>query len=238
MVRKSVHALQQLTFIVVGIFYMQAVRERALVASLPRTTSLEGAFSAREGIAEATRIAMLWDSDCRLQCIRIGFRGNPHSEDPAITFDGLPIPPSGWMYRFFSRERGRFLLLTLTPDGRCEAELHGALNYMDSQPLPADFLDSREAFRIADDSFGREFRDNGPVFRMYAQLTTWPSNAGGSVDPVPHRPNWQIHYLHPHSEELRVDLFLMLDGVTGEVLTAMEADSSGERITHDALSAK
>lgn len=222
---------------VAGALYVPWAREEALVASLPRTTSLNGPFSAREGVEEATRIARLWDQGCRLQCIRIGFRGDPHADDPAITFDGMPIPPSGWMYRFFSRERGSFLLLTLTPDGRCEAELHGALNYMDSQPLPADFLDSREAFRIADDEYGREFRDDGPVFRMYAQLTTWPAPFPSPADPVAHRPTWQIRYIHPQSKDARFDLFLILDAVTGEVLAVTEADTAGQtRIVHDALS--
>ena len=208
-------------------------QDRAIVASLPKTTSLSGPFTAREGLAEARRIAALWDPTAFLQCVRIGYRGDPHSDDPAITFEGVPIPPSGWMYRFFSRGRGRFLVLTLTPDGRCEAQSDSAVNSLDSQPLAGDFLDSPRAFQIAEESFGRKFRSDGPVVRMYAQVTTWPSNVGGPPDPTPHRSTWQVHYLAPRRRETRTDLYLMLDAVDGRVLTVLEAEGDRIRTIHN-----
>lgn len=219
--------------LVVGLLLVRDGQDREVVAGLPATTSLSGPFTAREGLSEARRIAALWDPAAFLQCVRIGYRGDPHSDDPAITFSGVPIPPSGWMYRFFSQGRGRFLVLTLTPDGRCEAQAESAVNYLDSRPLADDFLDSSRAFEIAEESFGRAFRKEGPVVRMYAQGTTWPSNVGGPPDPMPHRSTWQIHYVAPRQRETRVDLYLMIDAVDGRVLTVLEAEGDQVRTIHN-----
>lgn len=44
-------------------------------------------------------------------------------------------------------------------------------------------------------------------------------------------------YLHPRSKDSRVDLYLMLDALTGDVVAVTEADASGQtRMLHDALS--
>jgi len=219
--------------LIIALLLVRDWRDRAVFDDLPKTTSLSGAFTAREGVAEARRIAALWDPAAFLQCVRIAYRGDPHSDDPAITFEGAPIPPSGWMYRFFSRPRGRFLVLTLTPDGLCDAESESAVNYLNSQPLADSFLDSSRAFEIAEESFGRAFRKEGLVVRMYAQATTWPSNVGGPPDPTPHRSTWQIHYIAPRRLERRVDLYLMLDAVDGSVLTVQEDEAGQVRTIHN-----
>jgi len=206
-------------------------REQVFVESLSQQTDVTGAIAAREGVEEVTRIAKLWDQECFLQCVRIAFAGDLEN-NPAIAYEGRPIPPSGWMYRFFSPRRKKFLMLTLSPDGHCQAETASAINYLDSQPLPDNFLDSTEAFQIAEESFGREFRQDVDVFRMYAQVTTWPSNVGGPEDPVPHRANWQIQYLAQRGNRTRVDLYLMIDAVTGKLLTAQKAVNSEMQVIH------
>jgi hypothetical protein len=85
------------------------------------------------------------------------------------------------MYRFFSQERRQFLHLTFTADGRRDVATRSAIDYLDSQPLPIESVDSAEAFRIAEGSFGRAFRQNGPVFRMSARITAWRSTDGRRV---------------------------------------------------------
>jgi hypothetical protein len=145
---------------VAAIYGVTIVRNRALVASLPRTTQLRGPFTAwpihcaagalrgrgtaRQGIAEATRIAKLWDKNCFLLSIHIAFRGDPDQKNPASAFDGFPIPLNGWMYRFFSLERRQFLHLTFTADGRCDVATRSAIDYLDSQPLATEFVDGAE----------------------------------------------------------------------------------------------
>lgn len=199
-------------------------RDYRFAKSLSGTTNLRNTFTPREGLDEATRIARRWDEQCFLQCVRIAFLGDL-DHDPGMTPDGRPVPPSGWMYRFMSRERGRFLELTLTPDGRCLAESSSATNYADSEPLPAAFLDSPAAFKVAEDSFGATFRGETKLFRYYAQVTTWKNNVGGPEDPVRHRPNWQIQYLATRGRD-RVDLCLMIDAITGQLLTAQRFENS------------
>lgn len=192
-------------------------REVAKAAALSGPTGLRGVFTPREGLSEATRIARLWDEQCFLQCVRLAFVGDLDT-DIGMTPEGRPTAPNGWMYRFLSVERGRFLELTLTPDGQCRAESSSTRNYLDSKPLPSDFLDSTAAFEIAENHYGREFRQSAKLFRFYAQATTWPSNVGGPEDPLPHRPNWQIGYLAISDGE-RVDLYLKIDATDGRVLT-------------------
>lgn len=203
--------------------FVRERREQAFVASLPQSTKITGAFTPREGVAEAKRIAKLWDDECFLHGILIAYAGD--DDNRGVSFEGRPIPPCGWYFRFVSIPRRRILMLRLTPDGHCVAESADGINFLDSQPLPDNFIDSTEAFQIAEERFGRDFRQDKDVFRIYAQVTTLPSLVGGPEDPVPNRPTWQIHYLTTHlnsSGKMRTDLCLMIDAVTGEVLTAQK----------------
>jgi hypothetical protein len=211
--------------LVAGIIGLKAARDRALLASLPRTTQLRGPFTARQGIAEATRIAKLWDQDCFLEGIQDAFLGDLPRKSPGLTFDGVSIPPSGWLYRFLSPGRVEFLDLILAADGRCEIEARSAINYPDAQPLPTEFLDSTEALRIAEESFGRDFRQNGRVFGVDAAIVT----------SAPHRTTWHIEYLGPESRPRRVDLHLLLDAISGKVLTVQEEDGASVRTIYKAV---
>jgi hypothetical protein len=210
-------------------------REVAKAAALSGPTGLKNVFTPREGLTGATRIARLWDEQCYLQCVRFAFVGDLDT-DIGMTPDGRPTAPNGWMYRFLAAERGRFLDLTLTPDGQCRAESTSARDYLDSKPLPANFLDSTTAFEIAENSHGREFRQTAKLFRFYAQVTTWPSNVGGPEDPVPHRPIWQIGYLATRDKE-RVDLYMMIDATDGRLLTVQRfvGQHARRQIVHNAF---
>jgi hypothetical protein len=110
-----------LVVIWIGYHLLVHVSERSRMESLPGKVALFGAYSAKGGIAEAKRIASVWDPDCQLQSIFMAFGGDSQTDDPGMGMHGVPIAPSGWMYRFFSSARGWFLDLTLWPDGRCEA---------------------------------------------------------------------------------------------------------------------
>lgn len=219
-------------------YFYKLQRDQEFVTSLSQQTNVTGAFTPREGVEEATRIAKLWDRDCFLQCVRIAFPVDGDQDNRAITFEGRPIPPCGWTFRFFSPRRRQFLRLVMRPDGSCEAEVVSSLNYLKPTALPDDFLDSPEVFQIAEESFGRDFRQDKDVFRMYAQLTTWPSNVGGPEDPVLHRSNWQIHYLATQDSKTRTDLFLMLDAVTGELLTAQRSVDTEMELIYNAFEKK
>ncbi|QDU36127.1 hypothetical protein Mal4_04100 [Maioricimonas rarisocia] len=205
----------------IGWFVLQTILDQSRVASLPRTVEISGPYSAKEGIVEASRIAALWDPDCQLQCISMTFGGDTNTSDPGMGKDGLPIPPSGWMYRFYSPKRGWFLDLVLWPDGRCEPSSFNGINYPDTQPLPQVFIDSTQAIAIAEELYGQAYREQGEVFRVPTRLTTWPSSVPGPEDPLRGRATWQIHYLSTREQD-RVDLFLTLDAVTGEELCAVE----------------
>lgn len=205
----------------IGIQILQAARHRSRVESLPKKVAILGPYTARDGIAEAKRIASEWDADCQLQCIFLTFGGDVATSDPGISADGIPITPSGWNYRFYSASKGWFLDLRLWPDGRCDASSFNGINYRGTKPLPAEFLDSNAVFTMAEDLYGRDYRAKGKLFRIDTRLTTWPSPVIGPRDPVRHRAIWSIGYLTTRDRE-RVDLYLTLDAVTGKELSAVE----------------
>lgn len=204
-----------------GYFLFRTVQDHSRVSRLPKQIDILGQYSAKDGIPEAKRIAALWDPDCQLQCIFVAFGGDPQTDDPGLGPEGIPIAPSGWNYRFFSASRVWFLDLILWPDGRCEASSFSGLDYLDTKPLPAEFLDSTEALAIAEKLYGKQYRNDGDLFRTPTRLTTWRLPYPGPRDPVPHRATWQIHYLTTRGQD-RVDLHLTLDAVTGEELCAVE----------------
>jgi hypothetical protein len=138
-----------------------------------------------------------------------------------MAMDGIPIAPSGWNYRFFSSARGWFLDLRLWPDGRCEASSFNGIDYLNTKPLPQEFLDSTTALSIAEELYGKRYREKGKLFRLPTRLTTWGSSVVGPKDPIAHRAIWQIEYLTTRQGD-RVDLVLILDAVTGKELSAVE----------------
>jgi hypothetical protein len=144
-----------------------------------------------------------------------------------MAMDGTPIAPSGWMYRFFSSARGWFLDLTLWRDGRCEASSFNGINYLDTKPLPQEFLDSTTALSIAEKLYGKRYREKGKLIRLRARVSTWPSSVVGPRDLVAHRPIWQIEYWTTREKD-RVNLVLILDAVTGKELSAVEFVNSEE----------
>ena len=214
-------------FLVFWIGYHLVVNawERSRVERLPRKVTVLGPYSAKGGLAEAKRIAMLWHADSQLQAIFTAFGGDIDADDPGMGMDGIPIVPSGWNYRFFSAARGWFLDLTLWPDGRCEASSFNGINYLNTRPLPHEFLDSTAALSIVEELYGKCYREQGRLIRLPTRLTTWRSLVVGPRDPVPHRATWQIHYLTTRQRD-RVDLYLTLDAVTGEELCAVESVNS------------
>ena len=195
------------------------------MSRLPKKVELLGPYSARGGIGEAKRIASFWDAESQLQAIFLAFGGDPHTDDPGMGIDGIPIVPSGWTYRFFSAGRGWFLDLTLWPDGRCDALSFSGIDYLDTRPLPEEFLDSSAALSIAEKCYGKHYREEGKLFRLPTRLTTWPSSVVGPKDPVLHRATWQVEYLTTR-DRYRVDLHLTFDAVTGEELCAVESVNS------------
>jgi hypothetical protein len=205
----------------IGYHAIQSVLERSRVARLPKKVELLGPYSARGGVAEAKRIAFLWDADSQLQAIFLAFGSDPHTDDAGLGKDGIPIAPNGWVYRFFSAGRGWFLDLTLWPDGQCEASSFNGINYLDTRPLPEEFLDSSAVLSIAEKLHGKQYREKGKLFRLPIRLTTWPASVVGPKDPVLHRATWQVEYLTTR-ERNRVDLHLTLDALTGEELCAVE----------------
>jgi hypothetical protein len=174
----------------IGYHLFESVRERSRVESLPRKVALLGPYSAQGGIAEAERIASVWDPGCQLQCISMAFGGDFHTDDPGMAMDGIPIAPSGWNYRFFSSARGWFLDLRLWPDGRCEASSFNGIDYLNTKPLPQEFLDSTTALSIAEELYGKRYREKGKLFRLPTRLTTWGSSVVGPKDPIAHRAIW------------------------------------------------
>jgi hypothetical protein len=216
----------------IGYHRLVSARERSRLESLPKKVAVLGPYSAKGGLAEAKRIASLWDADCQLQAIFMAFGGDVHSDDPGMTNDGIPIAPSGWDYRFFSSNRGWFLDLKIWPDGRCDASSFHGTNYLDTKPLPPAFLDSTAALSIAETLYGQQYREKGKLFRLPARLTTWRSSVAGPKDPVAHRAIWQIEYLTTRDRD-RVDLCLVLDAVTGEVLCAVEYVNSSINVLID-----
>jgi len=213
----------------IGCHLLTTFQEKSRIARLPREVSIQGTYSAKDGIAEAEKTAALWDEDCQLQCVFMAFGGDPHTDDPGMAREGVPIAPSGWNYRFFSATRGWFLDLAVWPDGRCDASSFNGIDYLDTRPLPNDFLDSTDAISIAEKLYGERYREDGQLFRLPTRLTTWPSNVVGPEDPVPHRATWQIHYLTTRHGN-RVDLFLTIDAITGEELCAVESVDSKTRV--------
>jgi len=206
----------------IGFHLLENARQRARLQRLPETVALRGPYSAKGGLAEAERIGLLWEADCKLQAIFMASGDGGSTDGPGMGLDGVPVVPNGWCYRFFSKGRGWFLDLTLWPDGRCEASSFYGIDYLDTKPLPHDFLDSGEALAIAEQRYGKPYGEQGKLFRLPMRLTTWPSSVVGPEDPVPHRPTWQIHYLTTRNRD-RVDLYLTLDAITGEELCAVES---------------
>jgi hypothetical protein len=213
----------------IGYHVLDSARERSRVGRLPRKVALLGPYSAKGGLTEAKRIASLWEADSRIQAISMAFGGDVHTDDPGMGMDGSPIVPSGWTYRFFSAARGWFLDLTLWPDGRCEASSFNGINYLNTRPLPEEFLDSSAALSIAEKLYGKHYREKGKLFRLATRLTTWPSSVVGPKDPVPHRATWQVHYLTTRQRD-RVDLYLTLDALTGGELCAVESVNAQIRV--------
>lgn len=231
--RYNLIAISALLVVVwIGFHLLESSRERSRVESLPKQIAVPGPYSAKGGLAEAQRIALVWDANCKLQSIFMAFGGDVNTDDPGMAMNGIPIAPSGWNYRYFSSARGWFLDLTLWPDGRCNASSFAGIDYLDTKPLPQEFLDSTTALAIAEELYGKDYREKGKLFRLPTRLTTWPSTVGPR-DPVAHRATWQIHYLTTRDRG-RVDLFLTLDAVTGEELCAVECvDSKVEVLTNN-----
>lgn len=209
----------------IGYHRRVSIQEKAAVDRLPRNVLISGPHSAKQGLTEAVRIAALWDADCRLQSISMAFGGDVDTDDPGMGMDGIPIPPSGWNYRFFSAAKGWFLDLTIWPSGQCDASSFNGINYLDTKPLPQEYLDSTDALSIAEELYGKQCREQGRLFRLPSQLTTWPSSVVGPRDPVSDRATWQIHYLTTRGND-RVDLYLTLDAVTGDELCAVKSVNS------------
>jgi hypothetical protein len=69
------------------------------------------------------------------------------------------------------------------------------IDYVDTRPLPEEFIDSTAAVSIAGQLHGAEYRKRGKPFRLPLRLTTWRSVMPGPPDPIPHRATWQIEYL-------------------------------------------
>lgn len=209
----------------IGYQLLDGARERSRVERLPRKVALLGPYSAKGGLTEAKRIASLWHADSKLQSIFMAFGGDVQTDDPGMEMDGIPIAPNGWTYRFLSAARGWFLDLTLWPDGRCDVSSFNGINYLDSRPLPEDFLDSSDVLSIAEGLYGKHYREQGKLFQLPTRLTTWPSTVVGPKDPVSHRATWQVHYLTTRQRD-RVDLYLTLDALTGEELCTVESVNS------------
>ena len=198
---------------------------------LPDATAIREAFTARGGEKEATDIARLWAADAFLDCIRIAYSEGTNDAGPALMLDGRAVPPNGWVYRFVSPSRGKELWVTLRPDGKCQTEVQRRPVFSDSRPLPSEILDSPAALEIAESRFARSCRgESRQITQMYAQVTTSPALFGEPRDPSPNRPTWQVTYIVRNDQEPRADLYLNLDAVTGDVLTAMEFSGGGRRV--------
>lgn len=151
-------------------------------------------FAARYGLDLATAAATAWSADAVLVYVE---------NDDAVDDYGAS---TRWGYLFHSPARGRSRVYSVR-DGRIAVAEDLDIKF-EAAPLPPGWIDSAQAFVIAEREGGYQFRA-----RHRGRLATMLLMRGAFSDEDPDATRWAVIYTSPDAPSL----FLVLDAADGSV---------------------
>ena len=181
----------------------------------PKQIQRHGNIGARKAMELALPFIQLQLPDAQL--IRLGNMTRSlavrDAEGPELSMDGRLGNNGIWWLHFYSPSQDKSVEVRVPAIGRMRILDHGD-QYKDINarrilvPISGDWIDSVDAFRIAEANGGKERRESGQMFGISTSLNSWKSNSC----------RWELTYLITDKRG-RNDLAIAIDATSGGLMS-------------------